>query len=88
MSNVQGRFLHSEDSDDWDQVAMIRYRSRKDFLKMATDAAQLDLGKDKWISMEKTHVFPVKPMVHFSSLRIGIGIVLIILTSDIALLFS
>ena len=88
VSNVQGRFLHLEGSDDWDQVAFIRYRSRKDFLKMAADAAKLDLGKDKWLSLEKTHVFPVKPIFHLSSLRIGVAVVLITLTSVISLLFT
>lgn len=41
LGRVQGRFLHPEHVDDWDQVGMVRYRSRRDMLKMAVEIAGL-----------------------------------------------
>ena len=79
VSKVQGRFLVTENSEDWDQVAMVRYRSRRDFIKMATEAGKKNLGEDKWLSIQKTHVFPVKSIIHFGSIRLGLAVVLIIM---------
>ncbi|MBA7576519.1 hypothetical protein ES708_18360 [subsurface metagenome] len=87
MSNVKGRFLYSKDSDDWDQVAIIRYRSRKDFFEMAADAGKKNLDKDKWLSIEKTNVFPVKQILFLGPIRIIVGAVLLILTLFTILLF-
>jgi hypothetical protein len=30
VGQVEGRFIHPDGADDWDQVAMVRYRSRRD----------------------------------------------------------
>ena len=78
-SNVQGRFLYEDDSVDWDQVAIVRYRSRRDFLKFASALADKDAGKDKWISMEKTHVFPTKGIIQLGSIQLIFALILIII---------
>ncbi len=78
-SHVQGRFLFEGVEDQWDDVAIVRYRSRRNFLKFATAAAKKDLGNDKWLSLEKTHVFPVKSYLRLGAVRIGAFLVLAIL---------
>lgn len=60
MSTYMGRFIHPEGNDDWDEIVIIRYRSRKDMLKMAADAAKLNLGDSKYSAIDNTQVFPVK----------------------------
>ena len=61
LSQVQGRFIHPDQGDDWDQVGMVRYRSLRDMLKMAVEVAGMGVDIHKWASLEKTQVSPVKP---------------------------
>ena len=74
LGQVQGRFLHPEHADDWDQVGMVRYRSRRDMLKMAVEIAGLGIDIHKWASLEKTQVFPVKPVVSLVFVRSAIAV--------------
>ena len=48
---------------------MVRYRSRRDFLKFAFDANRADKFVHKWAAIETTHVFPVKPVFSFIAVR-------------------
>ena len=80
LSQVEGRFLHSGQADDWDQVAMVRYRSRRDMLKMAVEIAGLGIDIHKWAALEKTQVFPVKPLLHLAFLPTLVAAGLIILS--------
>lgn len=57
---VAGRFIHPHGNDDWDVVALVRYRSRRDMLGMAMALAEKNADIHKWASIEKTQVFPVK----------------------------
>jgi hypothetical protein len=75
-SLVQGRFIHPEAGEDWDHVAMVRYRSRRDMLKMAVEIAGLGVDVHKWASLEKTQVFPVKPLFNLDLIRVMVAVVL------------
>ena len=75
-SVVKGRFIHPEAVDDWDHVAMARYRSRRDMLKMAVEIAGNGSDVHKWASVEKTQVFPVKPLVNLMFTRAIVAVVL------------
>jgi hypothetical protein len=75
-SLVQGRFIHPEAVDEWDHVAMVRYRSRRDMLKMAVEIAGLGVDVHKWASLEKTQVFPVKPLFNLDLIRVMVAVVL------------
>ncbi|MHA1674053.1 MAG: hypothetical protein ACTSYI_10535 [Promethearchaeota archaeon] len=86
MSKVQGRFLYGDGSENWDQVAIIRYRSRQDFIKFATATAKKDIGDDKWQSMEKTQVFPVKALIKLGNIRLGIFLLLMVIILLMAVL--
>ncbi len=79
VSDVQSRFLHPDSADDWDQVAMIRYRSRRDMLMMVLSMADKDEGQDKWLALENTHVFPVKPTINLIFIRLAFGVLLSII---------
>lgn len=82
LGQVLGRFIHPELADDWDQVGMVRYRSRRDMLKMAVEIAGLGFDIHKWASLEKTQVFPVKPIVSLFFVRgIVAAILLIVMTA-------
>jgi hypothetical protein len=75
-SLVQGRFIHPEAGEEWDHVAMVRYCSRRDMLKMAVEIAGLGVDVHKWASLEKTQVFPVKPLFNLNLIRVMVAVVL------------
>ena len=54
---------------------------------MATDAGKKNLDRDKWLSIEKTHVFPVKQILFLGPIRIIVCSILLILTLFTILLF-
>ncbi len=60
LGRVAGRFLAPDGADDWESVVLVRYRSRRDLLRMCIDLAQTRADIHKWASIEKTHVFPVR----------------------------
>ncbi len=86
LGQVQGRFLHPEQADDWDQVGMVRYRSRRDMLKMAVEIAGIGIDIHKWASLEKTQVFPVKPVISLFFVRGMIAVFLFVVIAVIYLL--
>lgn len=85
LSQVQGRFLYFDGAEDWDQVAMVRYRSRRDLLKMAVELAGQGVDSHKWAALEKTQVFPVKPVITLFLVK-AIVLLLLLVTALIALL--
>lgn len=86
LGQVQGRFLHPAQADDWDQVGMVRYRSRRDMLKMAVEIAGLGFDVHKWASLEKTQVFPIKPVVSLFFVRGVIAVLLFVVMAIVYLL--
>jgi hypothetical protein len=64
-----GTFIEPEGADAWHYVAMVRYRSRRDFLRFALATQRDDIFVHKWAALEKTHVFPVKPLVSLFFVR-------------------
>ena len=76
LGQVRGRFIHPDLGADWDQVAMVRYRSRRDMLKMAVEMAGNGSDVHKWAALEKTQVFAVKPLVNLTFIRVSAAIIL------------
>ena len=64
-----GTFIEPEGADAWHYVAMVRYRSRRDFLRFALETQRDDIFVHKWAALEKTHVFPVKPLISLFPVR-------------------
>jgi hypothetical protein len=77
LGEVQGRFLAEAGDPDWHRVAVVRYRSRRDLLEMVAELAGRDVAVHKWASIERTQVFPVKPLFSFVAVR---GLVAVLLT--------
>jgi hypothetical protein len=86
LGQVQGRFIHPDSVDDWDQVGIVRYRSRRDMLKMAAEIAGLGVDIHKWAALEKTQVFPVKPVVNLFFIRGAVAVLLFIVMVLVILL--
>lgn len=72
-----GNFVVPEGADAWHYVAMVRYRSRRDFVRFALEANLADKFVHKWAAIEKTHIFPVKPVVSLFTVRLTFGLVLL-----------
>jgi hypothetical protein len=86
LGQVQGRFIHPDSADDWDQVGIVRYRSRRDMPKMAIEIAGLGVDIHKWVSLEKTQVLPVKPIVNLMLIRAMAALILVVLMALVSLL--
>lgn len=69
IARKSGDFVKPEGADAWHYVAMVRYRSRRDFVRFAIRANQADKFMHKWAAIEKTHVFPVKPLINLFAVR-------------------
>ena len=52
----------------------MRYRSRKDFLRFAIASNRADTFVHKWAAIEKTHIFPVRPLVSLFAVRSLVGL--------------
>ncbi len=75
----QGRFLHPDGVEDWDQVALVRYRSRRDFLEMVAALSSRDVVVHKDAYVARTQVFPAAPRISFVTVRAGVAVALALL---------
>ena len=73
----QGNFLGFEGADEWDEVGMVRYRSRRDMFEFAIDLGSRGMGEHKAASIEKTHVFPAEPIIDFVFVRGAVAVLLV-----------
>jgi len=69
IARRSGRFIEPDGADPWHYVAMVRYRSRRDFLRFALKIEHEDIAVHKWAAIGKTHVFPVVPLVSLIFVR-------------------
>lgn len=81
IARRSGRFIDCEGVPEWNYVAMVRYRSRRDFFSFAL--AIMASGEDvhKWAAIEKTVIFPVKPLVSLMTVRLTVGALLALVTA-------
>ena len=70
LGRSAGRFLCPDGSDHWDVVALVRYRSRRDFLGLCADLARDRADIHKWAAIEKTQVFPVHVQFSLTMIRL------------------
>lgn len=69
LGDVQGRFIDAEGDTQWQRSVLVRYRSRRDLLEMVVALASEPVGVHKWASIEKTQVFPTRPVINLMSAR-------------------
>lgn len=75
IARRSGRFIDCEGADQWHYVAMVRYRSKRDFLRFVLMIEREDIAVHKWAAIEKTHVFPVQPLISLVLVRSAVGAV-------------
>jgi hypothetical protein len=76
VARRSGSFIESEGAEAWHYVAMVRYRSRRDFLRFALQSSDANIFVHKWAAIEKTHVFPVKPLASLIRVRSVVAVLL------------
>jgi hypothetical protein len=76
VARRSGDFVEPEGIDRWDVVAMVRYRSLRDFLRFANAATQDRITVHKWAAIENTQIFPVKPFMSLIFVRAAVGVLL------------
>jgi hypothetical protein len=69
MGRYAGPFIPPLGTERWDQIGIIRYRSRRDMLSMAMELSSTGGGAHKGASLEKTVVFPIEPIFDFVFVR-------------------
>lgn len=87
IARRSGSFIEPEGADVWHYVAMVRYRSRRDFLRFALAIQSSGIVVHKWAALEKTHVFPVKPLVSLILVRSAFAGLLALVGAVLFLLF-
>jgi hypothetical protein len=81
LGRSAGRFLAPEGTEPWDCVALVRYRSRRDFLGLCVDLARERADIHKWAAIEATQVFPVDVRFSLTMLRVVIALALALIVS-------
>ena len=46
--------------------------------KLAIEVAELGVDMRKWAALEKTQVFPVKPLLHLAFIRVIVAVLLLV----------
>ena len=77
-----------EGAETWDQVALMRYKSRRAFLEIVTHPDMIDRHEFKVAAMKKTIAYPAEPIAFYSDLRIFLGMLILIIGLSIQLFFS
>lgn len=78
VGEVQGRFIDETDDVQWERVAIVRYRSRRDLMETVLEVADRNAGQHKWAAIERTHVFPMQTVL---SLFLAQGVVAVLLAA-------
>lgn len=73
IARRSGSFIEPDGMPAWHYVAMVRYRSRRDFLRFALAIERGDIAMHKWAALEQTHVFPVHPLISLVFVRGAVG---------------
>lgn len=76
IARRSGRFVEPAGIDCWDVVAMVRYRSLRDFLRFALAITQDRIVVHKWAAIENTQIFPVRPLVSLIFVRGAVAVML------------
>jgi hypothetical protein len=73
IARRSGDFVEPAGVDRWDVVAMVRYRSLRDFLRFANAITEDRITVHKWAAIENTQIFPVQPLVSLIFVRGAVG---------------
>jgi hypothetical protein len=85
---VAGKVQGNLEDRLWDDVALMRYRSRRDLLKIITDEAFMREQGQKGIAVEYTDAYPATPMILLGSPRVLVFVILLVVALALAALFG
>jgi len=77
-----------EPNPGWTFAGIIRYRSRRDMLELATDPRFASAHEYKLAALANTLAFPVAPAVQLVGPRVWVGLVLALLAALVQLAFG
>jgi hypothetical protein len=77
-----------EGAESWSRVGLMRYRSRRDMVEIATDPAFGGRHEYKIAALDKTIAYPVEPQLYLSDLRLLLALALLALVALVDLLLS
>lgn len=66
-----------EGAAHWEQAALMRYRSRRDFLEIVANPEMRLRHPYKVAAMEKTIAFPIEPALHYADPRLLLALALL-----------
>ena len=81
ISRRSGSFIEPQHAEHWQVVAMIRYRSRRDFIRSVSAVIGKDVMVHKWAAIDTTHVFPVRPLFSFIAVRWAVAVLIAVVAS-------
>ncbi|QEH38406.1 hypothetical protein OJF2_70070 [Aquisphaera giovannonii] len=81
LGRSAGRFLAPEGAEPWDCVALVRYRSRRDFLEFCAEVAKDRADVHKWAAIEATQVFPVRARLGLFTVRLTLALAIALLAA-------
>jgi len=84
IARRSGRFVEPDGAERWNVVAMVRYRSRRDFLRFAVAITRDGATMHKWAAIETTQIFPVQPIVSLVFVRGAVGVLLALIGALLA----
>ena len=70
-----------EGAENWNAGALMRYRSRRDFLEIVTNPVFKGKHHFKAAALEKTIAYPIEPDLQLGDPRLLLGLLLLALTS-------
>lgn len=70
-----------EGAENWDQAALFRYRSRRDFLEIVTNPAFGGKHHFKTAALDKTIAYPIETSLYLGDPRLLLGLILLALTA-------
>ena len=88
LAKCAGRFIEPEGTPPWDYVAMVRYRSRRDFLRFAVLIEGQAIAVHKWAAIEQTLITPLKPLASLIFVRAAVAAVLLVLGAGLLALVA
>ena len=68
-----------EGAENWDQAALMRYKSRRAFMEIATHPDMFGKHQFKIAALEKTIAYPVETQLYLSDPRFILGLIFLVL---------
>lgn len=75
---VASRVAGGADAEHWDQVILVRYRSRRDFIAMVTSDAYQAIARDRIQGIDYAAVYPTVSILSLANVRLWVLIILLV----------